>query len=232
MQYSGYFWHPFRASSAPVHPFLEGIFPQSAQWAVGYTHESFPRLYPEEAVYMSEMSPRRREEFALGRALSREVLKNLGIVKSPLLIDPPTGAPLWPKGVVGSISHSKGLVLVVAALSSEVLSLGVDVEQLGRLKPVLWPRILTAADSLWLKNQELSKQNDLATLIFSAKEAFYKYQYPLTKKWLGFQDLSMRVDIDQKNLFAYPISNELPDSVGRFLLSSSGVYSSFWARRA
>lgn len=203
------------------------FFPKGVAWATGYAGDPHLPLHPEEAACQANMGLGRRTEFALGRSLARAVLAQLNIQHFPLLIDPGSGAAIWPQGVVGAITHSKGFALVAAAPSSLMKGLGVDLELLGRLRSILWSRILTPRDLAWLKTQPVAQQSNLATLIFSAKEAFYKYQYPFTGRWLGLLDVSMRVDLKAATLHPFSDHYDLGNPIGRFHMSAERVLTVF-----
>lgn len=102
-------------------------------------------------------------------------------------------APIWPAGVTGSISHAEGFCAVAAAPTITFASLGVDVELQGRLDQALWPLICTPVELERLARTPPEQRSALATVIFSAKEAFYKCQHPLTQAWVGFEDVTVEV---------------------------------------
>jgi len=143
-----------------------------------------PLLGAERASIAGAAAPRALE-FAAGRHCAREALRALGCEPVPVLRREDR-QPAWPPGIVGSISHASGYCGAVVARSSTCLGLGFDVEEWGRMRPALWRRIATPREIEWLR-----AQGDLgarwATLLFSAKEAFYKAQYPSSATFLGFQ---------------------------------------------
>ena len=101
--------------------------------------------------------------------------------------------PLWPEGLVGSITHTAGFCAAVAARRGVLRSVGIDTEIAGSVKTELWRGICTPAEIDWLRSLPQSEQPLAATLIFSAKEAFYKCQFGLTQQRLGFQDVSIEL---------------------------------------
>lgn len=148
-------------------------------------------LYPEEAAAVAKAIPQRRGEFAAGRLCARRALAALGLGDRPI----PAGAdraPVWPAGVVGSITHTSGFTAAVVAARPRFASLGLDVEGEENLKRELWPRICTAPELTWLETVPDTSRAVAATLVFSAKEAFYKCQYPLTGMRLGFEDACLQ----------------------------------------
>ena len=133
-------------------------------------------------------------------------------------------APIWPTGYWGSISHCR--TAVVAAAMRAGGHIGIDVEQAVPLERGLWDAICTPGEMEWLKGRgEL-----WATVIFSAKEAVYKAQYPITGRMLEFSDVELT--LDQAGCFSARV---LVDSVlaveGRFGISDDFVLSFATARR-
>ncbi len=147
-------------------------------------------LWPEEAAAVSRAIPKRETEFAAGRHAAREALAQLGL--EPMAI--PQGAdraPVWPEGITGSISHCAHCCIAVAAHKADYQSLGVDVEPATPLDADLIDVICTPSEQAWLADQPNSGL--AAKLIFSAKEAFYKAQYPLTGEVIGFDAVTVAI---------------------------------------
>ncbi len=103
--------------------------------------------------------------------------------------------PLWPKGFVGSISHSKDFVGAVVSKSSQLISIGLDIEKTGRVKKNMWRNLFTPAEQEFLNTLSEEDEKFYTTLYFSMKESFYKLQYPITESYLSFTD----VELKQKN---------------------------------
>ena len=143
-------------------------------------------LLPEvEDASLGRATEKRQREFSAGRVAARAALRRLGIAETLL----PVGtnrSPRWPGGVVGSITHTAGLAVAVVARQENITGLGLDLELNAAVKQELWRGILTARELAWISGQPRDRQEPLATLIFSAKESFYKLQYPLTGRWVDF----------------------------------------------
>jgi 4'-phosphopantetheinyl transferase EntD len=75
------------------------------------------------------------------------------------------------------------------AQRARAAALGLDTEIAGAVKESLWPSICAEAELSWLGTLPRAERAAAVTLLFSAKEAFYKCQYPLTGDWLNFHDL-------------------------------------------
>jgi 4'-phosphopantetheinyl transferase EntD len=91
----------------------------------------------------------RYQEFATGRAYAKQALTQLGIGDCDL----PAGvdrAPVWPTGVTGCISHFRyGTTALVAAAvcrSEDTAAVGIDVDLVQSVDPVMWDTILTTRE--------------------------------------------------------------------------------------
>lgn len=76
-------------------------------------------------------SPRRQAEFQAGRACAASALRLAGCAAPGSLAPGAGGAPRWPPGWTGTISHAGGLA--VAAVTRAPRRLGLDVEAEGLL---------------------------------------------------------------------------------------------------
>lgn len=149
-----------------------------------------PALLESEIQFVERAVPNRRREFAAGRACARAGLELLGLETHALPIGPDR-RPIWPLGVIGSISHTSGLCCAAVALRSDVRSLGLDVQAIQEVSEDTWPSICTPAE--WDRISALAPHHrqTFAALIFSAKEAFFKAQFEVTGAWVDFTELSV-----------------------------------------
>jgi 4'-phosphopantetheinyl transferase EntD len=184
--------HGIEINPASLSPFLCELFPQGALTAELRGGGDPGALYPEEARYLQRAVRKRAEEFAAGRLCARLLLREFGIQNFAIEV----GAyrqPLWPESLVGSITHTTGFCAAVAAPKNCLRSVGIDTEIAGSVKAELWRGICTPSETAWLRTLPESQQVAAATLMFSAKEAFYKSQFPLTQERLGFHDVSVEL---------------------------------------
>lgn len=137
-----------------------------------------------------QFSQKRLADFSTGRYCAIKALEQLGIQDAVIPIGEDR-EPIWPEGIVGSISHCDSLTGAIVAKSSDHSSLGLDIEEIGRVTPDLWDLVFTENEKNYLS--ELSEEDTLiqSTAIFSIKEAFYKFQNPLTKTFLDFLDVEV-----------------------------------------
>ncbi len=143
-------------------------------------------LYPEEEPAIARAVPKRRLEFTAGRVAARAALAELGCAPCALPANPDR-VPHWPKGFAGCITHCDDLCLAVA--SSEACGIGVDLEPATDLPADLWPEILLPGE---LARVKAARQPAVsARMVFCAKEAAFKAQYPLTGAMFGFHDMEI-----------------------------------------
>jgi 4'-phosphopantetheinyl transferase EntD len=172
-------------------------------------------LFPEEEALIAKAVDKRRREFATARGCARRALAALGVAPAPLLPGE-RGAPNWPPGIVGSITHCAGYRAVAVARARDVVTIGLDAEPddvlpHGVLQAISLPgererlRGLTAAvpGTCWDR------------LLFSAKEATYKAWFPLARRWLGFEDADITINaadgtFEARLLVAAPTVNGSP----------------------
>jgi 4'-phosphopantetheinyl transferase EntD len=148
-------------------------------------------LFPEEARVVGRAVDKRRREFVTGRACARLALGHLGIAPTPIA-NGARGEPLWPSGVVGSITHCTGYRACAVARTTEVRSLGIDAEVDAPLPVGIFEQIASSRERALAG---AAAGANLDRLIFSAKEAVYKAWYPITRQRLGFGEIELFVDV-------------------------------------
>jgi len=151
-------------------------------------------LFSIESAVVARAVNKRRREFETGRMLARKAMADLGLPGQPIPASD-NGAPIWPRGVVGSISHTDRWCVAVVARSNEVQAVGVDVEEDHPLDRSLLRMICTEAE-----RRRLSCKPDAVALmeakrIFSAKEAVFKALSPcLHLRFIGFEAVTVSFD--------------------------------------
>jgi 4'-phosphopantetheinyl transferase EntD len=149
-------------------------------------------LLPAEAVHVARAVPKRVQEFAAGRLCARRALAEFGIVDFAIKVADDR-RPVWPDSFVGSITHTAGFAAAVVAERRSLAAQGLDSEVVGDVDAKLWPSICMPTETAWIASLPASEQAAAVTLIFSAKEAFYKCQYALVGERLNFHDVSVEV---------------------------------------
>lgn len=178
---------------AQASPCIEALFDGPVAAAELRGEGDRQALFEAEREGQARWAHKRVVEFAAGRQCAHEALRRLGVQPVPLLRQPDR-RPGWPPGIVGSITHSHGFGAAVVAHDHAMRSVGLDVEVAGAVEPDLWPRILTPQEMSWLQCQPAAVQRLLASVVFSAKEAFYKCQYGVTARFLEFAEAQLSMD--------------------------------------
>jgi 4'-phosphopantetheinyl transferase EntD len=167
---------------------------------------------PEEEELIARSVAKRRNEFVTVRHCARLAMRDLGVPPSPILKGD-KGEPQWPEGVVGSLTHCEGYRGAVVGHSAAVRSVGIDAEPHGALPD----RVLEAV-SLPAERHEMTALPDHLhwdRILFCAKEATYKAWFPLTGRWLGFEDAHITFDVDTGGTGGVFVSRILIDPVAR-----------------
>jgi len=172
---------------------IEQLLPSGV--AVGETLTELPEpLFPEEEAAVARAVAKRRDEFRSVRACARTALAQLGLERQAM-VPGVRGAPPWPPGVVGSLTHCAGYRAAAVTRVDRLASLGIDGEPHAPL-----PDGVIRIVSLPEEREELSRlardRPDVCwdRLLFSAKESIYKAWFPLAGTWLGFEDARLTVD--------------------------------------
>ncbi|GAB3888825.1 hypothetical protein GCM10029964_057160 [Kibdelosporangium lantanae] len=134
---------------------------------------------------------KRRREYATVRDCARQAMADLGLPPVPLLSGE-RGAPRWPAGVVGSMTHCAGYRAAVVALDSTVHTIGIDAEPHDTLPEGVERTIALDGERAMLARLAAADPAiHWDRMLFCAKEAVYKAWFPLTRKWLGFEEASI-----------------------------------------
>jgi len=150
-------------------------------------------LLPGEEVLMEGAAAGRRAEFATARSCARQALRRIGVKDRPILRGPKR-EPLWPAGIVGSITHCAGYRAAAVAHATNALTIGIDAEPHAAIEHRVVERVLCDEEQAWLNQAPVGIHWD--RLLFSAKESVYKAWFPLARCWLGFDEAVVTIDPD------------------------------------
>lgn len=178
------------------------LFPQSAQFSfmkVDRHHDdlnNFSNLHPLERALVAHAVSIRKAEFGDARWCAHEALKKLGRNTGEPILRGERGMPLWPASVSGSLTHTEGFRAAVVAPRLLVRSMGLDAEIAEPLPNGVLGSIARTSE---LDQIERLRDNGIDCadrLLFCAKEATYKAWFPLTHRWLGFEqaEIDLRDD--------------------------------------
>lgn len=141
-------------------------------------------LFTGERQIADSFEQMRMQDFCVGRYCAHQCLTDFN--RSEAVLKTEHGEPIWPKGLIGSISHSKLLSGAVVMPEKDYKALGLDIEAIGRVSVDLWPLFFTEDEIDWLQSRPYPYQSFFATLFFSFKEAFYKMQFSITKSFVDY----------------------------------------------
>ncbi len=159
---------------------------------------------------------KRQAEYLAGRYVARRAMSNL----DTNVISIPSGRhrnPIWPEGIVASITHTDTKAVCIASYKKEYKYLGIDLE-----------RKLESKCIFDIKNIIINKQEEdlLATsricfedafsLVFSAKESLFKALYHNVKDYFDFSAAQVTAIFFSERQFQITLlenlSNELTKS--------------------
>ena len=140
---------------------------------------------------MSAAAPRRLRAFVAGRLCGELALERAGAGRSAVGRGC-AGEPVWPAGWVGSISHTDHQAIAIVACHTHSKALGVDIEILASADAAtaIIDVCLTARERERLSASSLERRS-VATLWFSAKEAYYKAVYPDVRRFIDFDEVEV-----------------------------------------
>ncbi len=156
---------------------LRGLLPAAAAVAATDPQAEHP-IWPGEQI---AAIPRRQREFAAGRAALRMAMAALGLPPAAIPMNPDR-SPALPAGLAASITHTAQACLAAAITGRR--GLGIDLEPDEPLPPDILDTVLTPTE----------RNTPDARVIFSAKEALYKAQYPVSRSLFGFDAVAITLE--------------------------------------
>ncbi len=201
---------------------IERILPADVASGAVVGSAPVPPLLPGEGAALGPVAGTRHRDFAAGRACARWALLRLGARAEPILPGRDR-APRWPAGLVGSITHCPGYSAAAVAYRRGYAGVGLDAEPHAPLPGALVARVARPEELRWLHRAAGGVHWD--RVLWCAKESVYKVWYPLTRRWLGFTDASVRVDVERATFRARILvpglclaGRPLAELSGRFLV--------------
>ena len=181
-------------------PFASAVLPDFARHARLYLDGDLPHEIESIALpaALDGAIPKRRMQFRAGRYCAIKAMEALGFHPGHVGRSA-SGAPLWPAGLVGSITHTDDFASAAVALASDAGALGIDTERIitesternvGRM--IAWPSEVAHGRTVGLSRLEA------VTLVFSAKESIFKCLHRLVGCYFDFHDVRI-VDVDGRH---------------------------------
>jgi 4'-phosphopantetheinyl transferase EntD len=185
-------WHRRRLSN--LGGVIASLLPASVATAECRDDPTDAFLLPGEEAAVARAVAQRRREYTTVRHCARRALAALGL--PPAAIVPgPRREPVWPAGVIGSMTHCSGYRAAAVALATHIVSLGIDAEEHAPLPVSVDTMVTLPEEREQLRTLAASHPDtEWGRVLFSAKESVYKTWFPLTGRWLGFEEARLRLD--------------------------------------
>jgi 4'-phosphopantetheinyl transferase EntD len=173
---------------------IETLLPPAVVAVEAFADEPGRLPFPGEEELIARAVEGRRREFVTARACAREALRAFGYPDAP--IGRGKGRePLWPAGMSGSITHCAGYRAAAVVRTADVDLLGIDAEPAEPLPADVAAMVTVPGEPEMLTRLTATDPAiPWGRLLFSAKESVYKAWFPVTGRWLGFDEA--RLDID------------------------------------
>ena len=202
-----------------------------AQWA-DYILPPSSRCIVRRRAVCPPAATKRAAEFADGRHCAGQLLQAFGVDSKVGVAD--DRAPIWPVGFTGSISHSEAWVACAVTPTQTLASIGIDTERIASREVRDDVMDTIATDAEWKLIEQFCVDDETAfTLLFSAKEAFYKCWFPVVKAYFDFFDVELvsanRSSLTLKVLSSNPAYGVGPDRlVVEYLVHDDNVFTVTW----
>jgi len=161
-------------------------------------------LHPLERLAIATAQPARSREFAAGRNAARKAMAyfGLGDIEIP---SSPDRCPVWPKGVVGSISHSRHFATAAVTRDKRLAGIGIDIEEpwVDNARDIV-TRVLTAREISILKTLPDERVEQRLARVACCKEAAYKAVYPIVGEYFDFPDIEIDFERDLRTFYVRP----------------------------
>lgn len=156
------------------------------------------KAHPAEEHLIAKSVEKRRRDFIGARHCARQALTQLG-EPAVAIGKGGTGEPLFPRGIVGSLTHCEGYRAAALGHKLRFRSIGIDAEPHAPLPEGVLDSVSLAPERTWLTTVLPGTGLHLDRLLFCAKEATYKAWFPLTGRWLGFEDAHITFTVDDES---------------------------------
>ncbi|MGW5110167.1 4'-phosphopantetheinyl transferase Npt [Nocardia sp. NPDC004123] len=175
---------------------IEKIFSSGVATAELLEYPEDLKPHPAEEHLIARSVDKRRREFIGSRHCARQALQPLG-EPAVAIGKGERGAPVWPRGIVGSLTHCEGYQAAALAHHLRFRSVAIDAEPNESLPDGVLDSVALPQEREWLQTNPSGLNLD--RVLFCAKETTYKAWFPLTKRWLGFEDAHVTFTVDEES---------------------------------
>lgn len=152
---------------------------------------------------------KRKAEFVAGRFCANICLDIYGLPIKEIKIGK-NRSPIWPDGIIASISHTNDFCVCAATKNQNFLGIGIDIESiLGTDQAADLQNQIISLQELAVGRQQGIETALFVTLAFSAKESLFKALHRQVGRYFDFTAAEV-IDIDvEKNLLTLVIRETL-----------------------
>lgn len=165
-------------------------------------------LHPVEQQLVEKAVDRRKADFGDSRWCAHEAMRHF--IEDEPIMRGERGMPVFPEGVTGSLTHTDGFRAAIVGRSSRWRSLGIDAEPADSLPEGVFNAVARPEEQRRLRRLARTEGIEfLDKVLFSAKEATYKAWFPLTRRFLDFDQAD--IDIRPNGTFtSYLLTRPVP----------------------
>lgn len=212
--------------------FPDGLLPPETHSAIHPIRAAYIDLLLEsERSAIANAMPGRAAEFATGRHLARELLAWAGRAPSAIRVGD-NRMPIWPAGIVGSISHAEGMC-AVAVSPSGLTAIGIDIDSDEGLPLELWCLVGSAEEIREVQyHTGVGTAGQAAKVLFSLKEAIFKCWFPVGRQILEFSDVLVTRATGGSSAFHAEVRGwpylESTSGLARVAIHNGTIFSAAW----
>ncbi|MFV1982154.1 MAG: 4'-phosphopantetheinyl transferase [Thiohalomonadales bacterium] len=188
---------------------INTLIPDNIACEIVYENISPSEVYSAERLIIMKASLNRKQEFLRGRNCAHQAIKKLNYANQKPILIGKNREPVWPPGLIGSITHCNGYCAAVVAKLNDITGVGIDAELNTNLKKTIISK--TQTDSEIIRNSELLSENNICInkLVFSAKESVFKFIHPFIMKYINFKDIEICVDLKTRTFSTSFLKSDL-----------------------
>lgn len=194
---------------------IDEVLPQGVVWREAFGGDEAVlasgdgQPFSSETAALSRRSPPQRRASAAVRVCARRGLTALGAPTGPI-IPGPYGEPIWPPGVVGSMTHCFGYRAAAVGWASAWIGVGIDAEPDQPLPPGLIDAVAQPAEVEEVGRLAARHRGEPSwdRLLFCAKEAAFKALYAEVGRVMEFDELRIEFDSWSRGVRAVFVDEE------------------------
>jgi len=152
---------------------------------------------------------KRRAGYFFGRLCAQAALAPLGLAHAQVGSGA-MGAPLWPAGVVGSITHTSRRAAAIVLRATACHGAGIDIENVADAQSLqaMQGTVISPGEAACLRTCA-HDTGILMTLVFSAKESFFKAVSGAANRYFDFDALAVeRIDLERRTI-SFKVTQDL-----------------------